>query len=149
MSQPENSGDTPQAEDSGIARAVNETGEKMVIRRGKVDSLTLYEITDYELSLLETGSPTSLLFNISIFLLSTAVSFLVTLLATEIKSDRTFIVFTVVVIVGFVGGVVLLLLWFRFRQSTSGVIQRIKSRVPSEEVERPSHGKRRKKPQSE
>jgi hypothetical protein len=135
MSQSENTGDKSHAEDSGVAPASNETGEKMVIRRGKVDSLTLYEITDYELNRLETGSPTSLLFNFSIFLLSTAVSFLITLLTTEIKSDRTFIVFTIIVVLGFVVGLVLMLLWLRFRQSTSGVIERIKSRVPKEDGE--------------
>jgi hypothetical protein len=144
MSEPQNSGDTSHAEDSGIAPAPNETGEKVLIRRGKVDSLTLYEITDYELSLLESGSPASLLFNFSILLLSTAVSFLVTLLATEIRSDRIFTVFTIVVAVGFAGGLVLMFLWLWFRRSTSGVIQRIKSRIPSEEVERPSRSKRKK-----
>lgn len=114
------------------------SGEKVIVRRGRVDSLTLYDVTDHELSLLEAGSPTSLLFNFSIFLLSTAISFLIALLATEIKSDRTFTVFTIIVVLGFTVGLVLLCLWLRFRQSTSSVIKRIKSRIPTDEIERPS-----------
>ena len=108
------------------------SGEKEVrIRRGKVDSLSLYEITDYELDTLAKGSPGSIYLNFGIFLISSAVSFLVALLTTTFKSDRLFAVFTLIVIGGFVGGALLLALWWRSKGEVTDVIARIKNRIPS------------------
>ena len=103
------------------------------IRRGKVDSLSLYEITESELETLEKGSPSSLFFNLSIALISISCSFLVALLSTEIASDRTFTVFVVIVAVGLIAGGVLGVLWWRTRKDVSEIISRIKERMPLEE----------------
>ena len=113
-------------------------GEKQPkIRRGRVDSLDLYEITNYELDILATGSPSSLFLNFAIFLLSTATSFLVALLSTDISSNRIFCIFTIVVVIGYISGVILLLLWLRNRKSISKIIKKIKERIPSEELTSP------------
>jgi hypothetical protein len=106
------------------------------IRRGKVDSLSLYEITESELETLERGSPSSLLFNLSVALISTSCSFFISLMSAEITSDRTFMVFVVIVVVGGVAGFVLGLLWWRTRQDVGEIILRIKKRIPSEDDER-------------
>jgi Na+/melibiose symporter-like transporter len=112
------------------------SGEKSVrIKRGKVDSLSLYEITDYELDVLEKGSPGSIYLNFGIFLLSTSLSLLVALLTTEIKSDRVFTVFTVIVVLGVIGGSVLLFLWYSSKETVSVIIKKIKDRIPQEELE--------------
>ncbi len=113
-----------QQQDSGL--------DSVKVRRGKVDSLSLYEVTESELQDLERGGPASLFLNFAIFLLSTAISFLVALLSTDIKSTKIFIVFVLVTLVGFVGGGILLLIWNRSRQSTKEIIQRIKDRMPKE-----------------
>jgi len=113
-----------QQQDSGF--------DSVKVRRGKVDSLSLYEVTESELQDLERGGPASLFLNFAIFLLSTAISFLVALLSTDIKSTKIFIVFVLVTLVGFVGGGILLLIWNRSRQSTKEIIQRIKDRMPKE-----------------
>jgi pilus assembly protein TadC len=113
-----------QQQDSGL--------DSVKVRRGKVDSLSLYEVTESELQDLERGGPASLFLNFAIFLLSTAVSFLVALLSTDIKLTNIFIVFVLVTLVGFVGGGILLLIWNRSRQSTKEIIQRIKDRMPKE-----------------
>jgi hypothetical protein len=104
------------------------------IKRGKVDSLSLYEITDYELGILERGTPAGLFFNFAVFLLSSAISFLTALLTTEIKSSRTYTLFLLITIVGFVVGAILLALWYKQRQSTSDLISQIKSRIPADEL---------------
>lgn len=105
-------------------------GEKAPrILRGRIDSFALYEITDAELDLLEAGSPGSLYLIFSIFLMSTAFSFLTSLL-TCTMSNRVFTVFVVLTTIGIVVGVLLFLLWFRARQSVSGVVRRIRSRIP-------------------
>ena len=110
-----------------------QTGDKSFrIRRGKVDSLSLYEITDHELDILERGSPASLYLNFGIFLLSLSASFLIALLTTTVESQRTFTVFVVVTVIGGLAGVVLMSLWWRTRQSASTVIAQIRSRIPDE-----------------
>ncbi len=104
------------------------------IRRGRVDSLSLYEITDYELNVLATGSPSSIFLNFAIFSLSVASSFLAALLSTTI-TDRVFTVFVLVVVIFFISGIVLLSLWARDRKSMSEIIRRIKARIPPDHIE--------------
>lgn len=104
------------------------------IKRGKVDSLSLYEITDHELDMLERGSPSSIYLNFGIFALSTSSSFLIALLTTTIIADRIFTTFVAVVIIGGLSGIILCVLWFRSRRATSALIRRIKQRIPDEEV---------------
>lgn len=111
----------------------NETPPR--IRRGKVDSLILYEITDYELDTLEKGMPSSLFLNIGIALVSISISFLASLFTTQITSDRTFIVFTVIVVVGFVAGSILIIIWYRTRHQLTDLINKIKNRIPVDEFE--------------
>jgi hypothetical protein len=57
-------------------------------------------------------------------------------MSAEITSDRTFMVFVVIVVVGGVAGFVLGLLWWRTRQDVGEIILRIKKRIPSEDDER-------------
>ncbi|ETW92444.1 MAG: hypothetical protein ETSY1_43610 [Candidatus Entotheonella factor] len=103
--------------------------ERVKILRGRVDSMSLYEITEYELNLLEQGSPASLHLNFSIFLLSIATSFLITLLSTPIASYRVFTVFVVITAVGFSVGGFLLLLWYKTHRSVKNIIEKIKRRI--------------------
>lgn len=106
------------------------SGEKPVtIMRGRVDSLTLYEVTDYEVDLLEKGSPNSIYLNFSIFLISLGTSFLVALLTTDIQSVKLFTIFVVITVLGLVVGIFLLILWYRTRTSMSAVVRRIRGRV--------------------
>jgi hypothetical protein len=123
------------------------TGENALqIKRGRVDSLSLYEITDNELDILATGSPSSLHLNLAIFFLSSALAFLIALLTTKIESDRTFTIFVVILVVSSVVGCVMMLMWSRAHRSTREVIKRIRDRLPSEEFGSPGgKGRARKK----
>jgi hypothetical protein len=67
-------------------------------------------------------------------LISIAVSFLVALLTTEIQSSRTFAVFVIVTVVGFITGAVLLALWTWYRRSTTTIFDQIRRRMPPEGV---------------
>ncbi|HMO03842.1 MAG TPA: hypothetical protein PKC67_02860 [Kiritimatiellia bacterium] len=108
--------------------------ESVTVRRGRVDSLTVYDVTESELQDLERGTPGNLYLNFAIFLLSIAVSFFVALFSTEIKSTRTFCVFVIVAVIGGVGGLVLLAIWKKSKETTSIIIDRIKKRVPKEDT---------------
>ena len=100
-----------------------------VIKRGKVDSLTLYEVTENELELLENGSPSSLYLNFSIFLLSTSITTLSSLFTCDFKNEMCKTTFIVVTVVGIILGIFLLLLWNRTRTSIKENIKKIKGRV--------------------
>lgn len=110
------------------------TGENEVrIVRGRVDSLSLYEITDHELDVLEKGTPGSLHLNFGIFLLSVGISFLITLLSTDIQSNRIFTIFVVLCSVGILGGAFLIFLWYRMKGDVADIVSKIKKRIASQE----------------
>ena len=90
------------------------------IRRARIDKLTIYEISDAELETLEKGFPTSVLLNFAIFLTSVTVTFTVTLLTVPIAAGKLFNCFVLFVIVGYIGGIILLILWLALVSSPQG-----------------------------
>ena len=120
-----------QTKDSSSQR---NSGEKPFIRRGEVDEIKLYTITDYELDVLERGTP-ALFFNVGITLLSISCSFLIALFTTYIDSIRIFVVFIAVVTGSFLGVIVFTCLRWRDRRSFAALIQRIRNRISDEASE--------------
>jgi len=114
------------------------SGEKPFrVRRGRVDSVDLYEIKENELELLEKGSPVNIYLNFSIFLLTIAFAALATLISTEkFKYEIAQTFFVVIIVVGFLLGVFLIIMWYKGRSSISAVIQGIRSRIPPETPEK-------------
>jgi hypothetical protein len=99
------------------------------ITRARYDSLTLYEVSEEELEIIERGTPDSIYLNFAIFLLSIASAFLISLLTGDFQNKQSaFTIFIVITVVGFLGGGFLLLLWLRTRSSLNDVIKRIKQR---------------------
>jgi hypothetical protein len=80
------------------------------IRRGRLDRLAIYEVSESELVVLERGSPGSVYLSFAIFLPPSAICLSATLLLTTIPSDRIFLTFVAVTTVGYVVGGVLLAL---------------------------------------
>lgn len=101
------------------------------ILRGAFDSLSLYEITDYELEILEQGLPSSTFLNFAIAFVSTELSFLATLLTVKIDSIFVFSVFVILAVIGLAASFVLFILWRRTRSSVKVLVKKIKARVPS------------------
>jgi hypothetical protein len=112
-----------------MTRSENVGDNEVSIVRGKVDSLSLYEITDHELDVLEKGSPSSIYLNFSIFLASIGASFLITIFSVEIHDDRVFISFVIFAAIGAIGGLFLLILWYNLKSSVSDVVEKIKGRI--------------------
>jgi hypothetical protein len=102
------------------------------VRRAPFGELTIYEVAEPELELLERGSPDSLFLNFAISLLSVAISLSVTFATTSIPSDRVFIVLVLLTIVGYVAGLLLLILWWRTHRSVLSVAAAIRRRLPPE-----------------
>ncbi|NWC73857.1 hypothetical protein HX823_07155 [Pseudomonas sp. P7759] len=109
-------------------------GEKLVVRRGRVDSVDLFEVKEHELEMLEQGSPASLQLNFSIFLLSIAFSAILTLSTAIVESQILQTVYVVISVVGILLGVYLLISWWRTRTSIKKIIATIKNRIPPEAI---------------
>lgn len=99
------------------------------IRRARLGTLTIYEISEAELETIERGSPESLFLNFSIFLLSVAISFSVSLATTTITSNRTFQVFVIITVIGYLSGLILLAMWWRSYKSTRSITDTIRKRL--------------------
>jgi len=102
------------------------------IKRGRFDSLNLYEVTEDELNIIERGSPSSIYLNFSVFLVTMAISFLISLLTTKIDSIYTFSIFTILCSVGFFLGIFFAIMWHRNRSESTDVCNKIKSRLKNE-----------------
>lgn len=104
-----------------------------IIKRGSLTSLSIYEVTDYELDILESGGPSSLYLNFSIFLISIGVSFFITLMTTEIPKEKTYNFFLVSTILSLIIGVILLIIWRKSHASTTNLCVKIRGRIVSDE----------------
>lgn len=102
------------------------------IIRGRFQQLTIYEISDTELEILERGSPVSIYLNFAISLLSVAISLTASLLTSINTPTTVFIIFVLCIIVGSVLGLFFLILWFKKRKSVSDCIEKIRKRLPPE-----------------
>ena len=102
------------------------------IRMNRLGALNIYQISEDELNTLATGAPYSLYLNFGIGLMSTATSFLICLLTNTIRSDRTFTVFVLVTLVGYIVGAILLVLWWKTHTSVSRLVENIRNRLPPE-----------------
>ncbi|MES9902846.1 MAG: hypothetical protein ABW168_09195 [Sedimenticola sp.] len=104
----------------------------LVVRRGRVDSVDLYEVKENELELLEKGSPATLQLNFAIFLFSIALTCVVALATTTFKWPIVQSIFTFASVIGVLMGSYLIISWWRTRTSIAEVISRIKKRINEE-----------------
>jgi hypothetical protein len=108
------------------------------IHRGRIDSLRIYEISEAELDALERGSPESVYLNLGLTVLSVAISFSVALATTHIESNKTFTVFVVLVVVGYLAGLTFGILWWISRRSLRSTAAKIRARLPAEGIQEAS-----------
>ncbi len=103
------------------------------VRYVGMGEIVIYLVSDDELGMLERGDPSSTHLNLAIFFLSVAVSFLVSLLVSEPKSAKVFVVMVVITVLAFMVGLVLALLWWRTSGEVTRIAQRIRDRKISPE----------------
>jgi hypothetical protein len=100
------------------------------IKRGRVQSVVIYEMSESELETLERGSKSESLLNLFISAATTAASFLATLATLDLTGSpivRT--VFIVITVVGSFSSVILAVLWWRARSDRNDVVNRIRKRL--------------------
>lgn len=114
-------------------------GEKPLrVRRGRVESVDLYEIKDTELDHFENGSPGDLQLNFAIFLISTAFSAICSLATATFANKTVETIFLLVVIVGITFGAYLIVSWLRSRTPTKALCKKIRERIPADHIAPPS-----------
>jgi hypothetical protein len=120
------------AQEQSLAPGSSSGESQLRVRRGRVESVDLYEIKDTELELMERGSPADLQLNFAIFLLSLAISGVCALATATFKSPKVEIAFMVATFCGGFMGLYLLVAWWRNRTSLRDVCKRIRLRIPPE-----------------
>jgi len=108
--------------------------DEISISRAKLESITVYDVMEEELEIIERGSPSSTYLNFSIALLSIFLSTLTTMIITKIESDRVFIGFICVCLLTGISGLVLLVLWIRSNNATKSIFVKIRARKSASKI---------------
>ena len=113
----------------------SEQGEKISVRRRKIGSVTIYDVTETELTILEKGTDASVWLNFFIATISVGVSFLISLLTVEWGEGISFlhIVFVCVTIIMFLSAAVCFVFWRKGRGQHKETIKTIRARSIQEE----------------
>lgn len=100
------------------------------VRRGRVESVDLYEIKDNELDHFENGAPGDLQLNFAIFLFSIAFSSICSLSTATFNNKIIENIFVFVSIIGLIGGGYLILSWRKSKRTTKDLCSQIRNRIP-------------------
>jgi hypothetical protein len=99
------------------------------VRYVGMGQLRIYLVSDEELTIIESVSPTGTLLNLAIALLALGIGSILTLLLSgPSQSIYRFTVAVVVISVSVIVGSVLLILWGRSRKRTPDIVERIRAR---------------------
>lgn len=102
---------------------------KPEIIKGPLGSISIYEITDYELEILQGSSSDSIILNFAIFFLTTAFTLFVGYSTGVIPSENLKIIYLISITIGMTAGVVLIIWWYKTKQSSKEIVKKIKKRI--------------------
>ena len=100
------------------------------VRRGRVDSVDLFDVKENGLDTLEKGVPAHLYLNLAIFSLSLSFSAIIALATSVFKYPLMELVAVIVAFLGFVVGTLLLCMWWQSKSTVREVCKRIRARIP-------------------
>ena len=112
----------------------SDQGEKIDVRRRKIGSVTIYDVTEAELTILEKGTEASIWLNFFIGAISVAISFLVALLTVDWGNSisLTQVVFLCLTIIMFLASIVCFVFWRNAKGQHAATIKTIKERTLQE-----------------
>ncbi len=99
------------------------------IKRGRVDSVNLYEVKEHELEALEKGQVGTLQLNLAIFLFSIAFTCIAALATADFRWKIAETIFIFIIVVGTLLGICLILIWWRTKVSITKVVSTIRNRI--------------------
>lgn len=107
--------------------------DSILVRRGKMDSITVFEVTEDELGDLQKSADDGIYFNFFLVTISVLISFLISILTTDIASIKLYIAFMLIVLVSFVFSLLFFALWLKDRNKTKterkNLIAKIRARI--------------------
>lgn len=104
--------------------------EQRAVQVVRMGTLTVYEITDDELRLIEAGGPSSTFLNFGIGSMSLGLGIGTTLLAAgPVETRAVFDTLVILTIVGVLAGAVLLILWRQMAKRTTSTIAGVRERA--------------------
>lgn len=112
----------------------NSFGDTINVNRGKIESITIYEVYESELEVFESGAPSSIFLNFTTFFEGIFLSFLPVLLTvsfdfSKYKDFIAFLIFCIIDIVTFFLTVIMFIIWLRKRKDLKHIITGIKERI--------------------
>lgn len=109
----------------------SDQGEKIEVRRRKIGSVTIYDVTESELIILEKGTDASIWLNFFIATLSIGTSFFVSILTVDWGEEMslTQIVFICVTIIMFLCAIICLAFWKNTKGQHEATIKTIRERT--------------------
>ena len=110
------------------AESLHESSDRLHVNRAKVDSITIYDVTESELVEIESCNAVDWLFNVAIACVTITVSFVVTLTTTKIESTRLFYAYVILACVSGVAAIGFVVNWRILKGKRDNVIVRIKAR---------------------
>lgn len=103
--------------------------EKIDVRRGSLQSITVYDVTEEELSMIESGIKNNIYFNLFIVLLGFSVSLYIAWLTTDMTENITKIcIFYCFWFMSMFATIVFMILWLVFKQSVRPIVEKIRNR---------------------
>jgi len=114
---------------------VYEASDSLHVNRAKVDSITIYDVTESELVEIESCSPVDWLFNLAIACITTTISFTVTLTTTRIENERLFYSYVILTSISALSAIGLFFNWKILKGKRDDVIVRIKARKKETEMQ--------------
>lgn len=96
--------------------------------RKKVTSVILYEVKENELDVLEKGRQSDIFLNFSIFCYSTMLTCIASLFTSTFDNEFYKIAFFCVTVIGAILGTILLILWWKGKDSVKDIIKTIRAR---------------------
>lgn len=98
-----------------------------------IGELRIYQVSDDELTMIESGAPATTMLNLAIALLGVGGGSIISLLLSEpSKSIYKFVLVVILTAVCVVSGIVLLVLWRKFSKRSENIVLRIRSRALSQ-----------------
>ena len=108
--------------------SIHESSDSLHVNRAKVDSITIYDVTESELVEIESCNAVDWLFNVAIACMTTTISFVVTLTTTKIESERLFYSYVILTCISGVAAIAFFVNWRILKGKRDNVIVRIKAR---------------------
>lgn len=121
-------------------------GELDFVPLGK---LTVFPITEHELDSLQRGAPDSIFLTFGIAALSVSITAFLSVIALTTESTIVSIVYWIVIVVGFLAGLVLLALWNHYRGHNGQILDTVRKRKNPEGEQIASLGLQPAKQESE